>query len=1561
MKRTTTLILVLTLTAFLAMAETTNGQYYTLAGRVYEGQCQTEPPNSSALPNVSLELYCSQNVGTLGTVQDNTTTDNNGWYGLDAPDRFEYYTIVCKGKSGYKFECSRSIGGTASGERITYVPPLDAKTRTGNKFWYTEEGGPPENNPPIANNDSATTLKDTPVTINVLVNDNDPDGDPITIVNVTNPPNGSVINNGNSVSYTPDSGWTGTDTFDYTISDGNGGSDTATVTVTVHEGEEPPGDCIINVYKWEDKNGDCVWDTDETGLANWKICLDENQNCQCDPGEPFKMTDATGWCWFDVACHSTYYLAEELKPGWQRTCPTSPPCQVDIHTASPLAAYLVRFGNQRTAAEYDFGDAPDKYGTLHASGGAYHDVNPNLHLGATIDAESDGQPDPHALGDDNNGDDEDGLTSISTLVPGQPATATIQVNNNYPSDLDVIVAGWLDFGGDGKWDLILDHIGTHNLILPAFSTIPLQFTFTVPLSASPGPTFVRFRLFQVEPEQGVQFVPLPTGHGNEGEVEDYEVTIEGEEPPGDCTINVYKWEDKNGDCVWDADEQGLANWKICLDENQNCQCDPGEPFKMTDATGWCWFDVACHSTYYLAEELKPGWQRICPASPPCQVQIPTLSPWAVYLVWFGNQQVVRQYDFGDAPTNYPSASHALGGPWFGDKSDLPDAESANQPDPAAMGDDNDAQGDDEDGIVPLGDMVKGNWALLAITIVPPGSGDATVAGWIDYNRNGSWDDPGESLGASNISVGPPPPGGWQPMPTVWAFQVPANAQIGTTFARFRIYEGQNASVSSKGAAGAGEVEDHKIEIKAVGIPPSDGIIWGFKWWDQDGDGSWGLEPLLPGWEIWLDYNQNGIRDGGDWYTTTAANGAFWFSGLTPGQNYTVGEELQPGWTQTYPAAPWTHSITALTWAQPIPGFMFGNTKIDWGDAPDPSYQTLQASSGACHLIVDGFHLGQGVDPEIDGQPTPDALGDDISVSDDEDGVFFETPLLPGQMAGIRIVASAPGFVDAWIDFLGDHSWGDPDDHFLKAEPVVAGDNLLSFAVPSWTPLGDTYARFRFSSVGNLGYIWLALDGEVEDYHILIGEDGPYVPGEGEPPPHVKWSQPPIEINPNIDPASEQPILYCGWNEPAFSAEPPGTPRNWSMVADDFRCLGPIPITRIRWWGSYEDWKELVIPDVRPVAWRISFWNNMPEDAVTNFSFPETLIWQIEVPHERVMSWAAGFDNCPNKPEDMCFEYNVQLELEQWFWQNNFDTRDNVFWISITAIYPGATDVPHPWGFKSRPKTWMDSAVRFAFQGEGPHLGLVLDPNEITPLEQQVFCDQVQGFDMSFELLTEEPWVEWDQPFTSIHEWPHYEDEVSMGTEDQTGQINISRQVADDWLCERLNPIVAVAWHGSYLGYGYEACQCPEPNEPNRPDYFLLSIWTNAPGNDQAPFDHPGDKIWEYKALKYNEVLVGFDKHPEGEPNEPVFRYSVRLPEDNWFQQDTPEQSYWFSVVAIYKEPADNVPYQWGWTNHYHMFKSNAVANRADTLGATYEQLHNQVEEPADMSFMLFTTSEPVEF
>ena len=89
------------------------------------------------------------------------------------------------------------------------------------------------NRDPVAVDDSANTMEDTDVTILVLANDSDADGDSLTVSSVSDPANGSVTNNGTSVTYTPDPNFDGLDSFDYTVADGFGGSDLATVTVNV--------------------------------------------------------------------------------------------------------------------------------------------------------------------------------------------------------------------------------------------------------------------------------------------------------------------------------------------------------------------------------------------------------------------------------------------------------------------------------------------------------------------------------------------------------------------------------------------------------------------------------------------------------------------------------------------------------------------------------------------------------------------------------------------------------------------------------------------------------------------------------------------------------------------------------------------------------------------------------------------------------------------------------------------------------------------------------------------------------------------------------------------------------------------------------------------------------------------------------------------------------------------------------------------------------------------------------------------------------------------------------
>ena len=95
------------------------------------------------------------------------------------------------------------------------------------------------NRPPVAQDDSATTTPGTPITIGVLSNDSDPDGDALSITAFTQGLHGTVTRNGNLLTYTPPADYTGADNFGYTISDGRGGTASATVWLAVVPSDSP--------------------------------------------------------------------------------------------------------------------------------------------------------------------------------------------------------------------------------------------------------------------------------------------------------------------------------------------------------------------------------------------------------------------------------------------------------------------------------------------------------------------------------------------------------------------------------------------------------------------------------------------------------------------------------------------------------------------------------------------------------------------------------------------------------------------------------------------------------------------------------------------------------------------------------------------------------------------------------------------------------------------------------------------------------------------------------------------------------------------------------------------------------------------------------------------------------------------------------------------------------------------------------------------------------------------------------------------------------------------------
>ncbi|MEO0793749.1 MAG: cadherin-like domain-containing protein [Verrucomicrobiota bacterium] len=99
---------------------------------------------------------------------------------------------------------------------------------------------------PTPVNDSINATEDAPINIAVLEDngggaDSESSGRALTVVSVTNPTSGTtVIQADNTVTYTPDLNFAGSDSFDYTIEDPDGASASATVTISVANTPDRP-------------------------------------------------------------------------------------------------------------------------------------------------------------------------------------------------------------------------------------------------------------------------------------------------------------------------------------------------------------------------------------------------------------------------------------------------------------------------------------------------------------------------------------------------------------------------------------------------------------------------------------------------------------------------------------------------------------------------------------------------------------------------------------------------------------------------------------------------------------------------------------------------------------------------------------------------------------------------------------------------------------------------------------------------------------------------------------------------------------------------------------------------------------------------------------------------------------------------------------------------------------------------------------------------------------------------------------------------------------------------
>ncbi|WGZ94003.1 MAG: Ig-like domain-containing protein [Candidatus Thiothrix putei] len=125
------------------------------------------------------------------------------------------------------------VAGFTGTDQFTYIVKDPGNNQSQATVTVTV-GGAANPNAPIANTDQVETIRDVAVTIPVLDNDRDPNGDPLSVTGTGAATNGTVTQSGNNVTYTPNPGFTGDDRFTYTVTDGNGNTVTGDVFVRVN-------------------------------------------------------------------------------------------------------------------------------------------------------------------------------------------------------------------------------------------------------------------------------------------------------------------------------------------------------------------------------------------------------------------------------------------------------------------------------------------------------------------------------------------------------------------------------------------------------------------------------------------------------------------------------------------------------------------------------------------------------------------------------------------------------------------------------------------------------------------------------------------------------------------------------------------------------------------------------------------------------------------------------------------------------------------------------------------------------------------------------------------------------------------------------------------------------------------------------------------------------------------------------------------------------------------------------------------------------------------------------
>ncbi len=165
---------------------------------------------------------------------------------------------------------------------------------------------------------------------------------------------------------------------------------------------------------------------------------------------------------------------------------------------------------------------------------------------------------------------------------------------------------------------------------------------------------------------------------------------------------------------------------------------------------------------------------------------------------------------------------------------------------------------------------------------------------------------------------------------------------------------------------------------------------------------------------------------------------------------------------------------------------------DKGDAPESYGEVGHRNRDVSLQGTPDLIMGTVWDPDIYPFYTADATGDDVTGSDDEDGVTLPSDMLVGVSNDIDVVVTGgSGHINIFMDLDNDGTFmNNPGEHVVQDFPVTAGLNTIPAFLPTGISNGHdgtTFIRIRLCSAANqcIAPTGTVDNGEVEDYTVNV--------------------------------------------------------------------------------------------------------------------------------------------------------------------------------------------------------------------------------------------------------------------------------------------------------------------------------------------------------------------------------------------------------------------------------------------------------------------------------------------